>query len=353
MPYEAYCLTPTGEGVPCCSFQNAHDIDNLIQPHNNKIFNLPVFQHLQDVMDEGDIPPYPYCNNCLKKEASGGKSYRMMYERNRQKIDVPFEKNVLRHLDISFSNTCNLSCIMCSNIFSSKWNSIQKLFPAELADKKGNKPGNFTHTLTKKQIDEILEKCDNLITCSIKGGEPLYDKKTLYFLEKLARINSKVRIKINSNVTVPNIPLLKKFKNIELFASIDGIHKTYEYIRGWHDFKIISNNIEDLIKNDIPVRIVYTVSAWNLHNLKDTQTYFSNLGVIDTSAMTAGGWAVHYDLLGRERRDELINNLDLASLNFEVPFFMDRSILEIKEWKQTTEIMNKQRGINWEDIVNV
>ena len=179
MPYEAYCLTPTGEGVPCCSFQNAHDIDNLIQPHNNKIFNLPVFQHLQDVMDEGDIPPYPYCNNCLKKEASGGKSYRMMYERNRQKIDVPFEKNVLRHLDISFSNTCNLSCIMCSNIFSSKWNSIQKLFPAELADKKGNMPGNFTHTLTKKQIDEILEKCDSLITCSIKGGEPLYDKKTL------------------------------------------------------------------------------------------------------------------------------------------------------------------------------
>ena len=50
---------------------------------------------------------------------------------------------------------------------------------------------------------------------------------------------------------------------------------------------------------------------------------------------------------------DVINNLDLASLNFEVPFFMDRSILEIKEWKQTTEIMNKQRGINWEDIVNV
>ena len=102
---------------------------------------------------------------------------------------------------------------MCSNIFSSKWNTLKKSFPEELAIRKGNKPGNFTHSLNFKQIDELIEKCKDLVTCSIKGGEPLYDKKTLYFLERLAKINNKVHIKIITNCTIPNIPLLKKFEN--------------------------------------------------------------------------------------------------------------------------------------------
>jgi sulfatase maturation enzyme AslB (radical SAM superfamily) len=351
MPFEAYCLTSDGTGVPCCAFtSNPPEKEKIIQKHNSgDIFELPIFKILQESFEKGELPPDPYCKNCIRKEKLNKQSYRKNYEQRRERTPSPFEKNILKHLDISFSNTCNLSCVMCNNLFSSKWNSLRSNFPKDLFLAKGNRDFDFTHSLTFGEIDELVLKCKSLATCSIKGGEPLYDKKTLYFLEKLSKVNVDVNIKIITNATIPNLKLLKKFKNIHMYASVDGTGKTYEYVRGWHDFQIVSDNVKEMVDNGLEVDILHTTSAWNLHNLKDCHSYFmTEIGVRDFQAFPAGGWAVSYDLLGEDVRNKLLEGTD--HIQFMPGDFVPRKQQEINDFNKTTEILNRIRKMNWQDI---
>jgi len=113
----------------------------------------------------------------------------------------------------------------------------------------------------------------------IKGGEPLYDKRCISFLHKVAELNPAVRIVIVSNITTITprmLETLSKLENLELNFSIDGVGKVYEWIRGFSWNKLHENFMKLITLSNVKsVDINVSVSLWNVHILDQMVKHFS------------------------------------------------------------------------------
>lgn len=256
---------------PCCAIFSHED---TIEFSNIKQEAEEYIQNFRKLSYKNSIENHPLCKKCIDVESQGFTSQRL----RGQRVISPNRKyqyqKIIKRLDISFSNTCNLDCVMCRPIYSSKWNNIAEKMPHSLQSGTG-----ITSIKNKfmdyDTIDDIITKHGKTLeSVAIKGGEVFYDKRAKYFLEKLADVNPDIKIDITTNATVLDFDLIKKFKKISLTCSVDGIHEIYEYIRGY-DFKIIDDNLERLKKmENVSLWIAITVSYFNFHILPQTIKYF-------------------------------------------------------------------------------
>lgn len=168
------------------------------------------------------------------------------------------------HLDVNFSNVCNLKCRMCHFERSSEWRSDQKALSDAFHFVRP--PINQSEPL----IEIDFEKFKNLRAFVIKGGEPLFDKKTLAFLSRLAdserAASSVVTIFTNGVFVKKNIELLKKFKTLRLMFSFEGTGSLYQYIRGGEiDFDNFAENVSSAVSfENIHPCFMYTPQAYNI-----------------------------------------------------------------------------------------
>ena len=225
----------------------------------------------------------PTCSGCYSLEADGIPSKRTRYNKRNMGIygaevchnAVKTSSPRLVELDLSFSNLCNLNCVMCDSDYSSSWFSFDKQ-----ARSRGLEFRNFEKikpwSLSKSVIDQIVDSyAGTLRHIAIKGGEPLIDKKCLYFLKKLGAFknrNKNLTVYIQTNGTVINEEIMEALKglNSEISFSIDGLGGHYEWIRGYSFEKVMDNlnklnSLEDLRY----VYLHYTASAYNFHRIGD------------------------------------------------------------------------------------
>ena len=350
-PYESVCIHATGKLVPCSAFQ-PDTFDKNINDNIFNFYNTPAYQEVRDSLEKGFYPKA--CISCKKKDV-------LKIDLNRHRVNAELQKtNVepgkLKLLEISFSNTCNLACAMCSNRFSSKWNEHTKTAPQSILDLTEQKKV-FTNTLTYKEIDEILENSKDLLKVVIKGGEPLYDKKTLYYLENLVEINPNVNIRIVTNLTVYNEKLLKKFPNLILSVSIDGLDDVYNYIRGF-DFEIIKENFIKVSELNLKhVNINYTTTAYNMHQVSDTYLFFKNI-YEEYNNLNKFSWT---PLFARNTYF-YINNISKNDYNkakhrqaslINIPDYAVPSEKQLENFKLYTNYIDNIRGFSWSDIDKV
>jgi len=188
----------------------------------------------------------------------------------------------IKYLDISFSNQCNLGCVMCNSIHSSHWHQQEKSMPQKALNalKTHYDYNQFKPVVLQKEVlESILDNINDLELLIIKGGEPLYDKNCLTFLDKISNVKPTLKIRMVSNITTitkKTLETFSKLKDIEIFASIDGIGKTYEWIRGTN-FSNIDKNFQ-LLLNHPSISVLginFVLSIYNVGNIIDTINYFS------------------------------------------------------------------------------
>jgi molybdenum cofactor biosynthesis enzyme MoaA len=343
LPYSGYCITGDGRGAPCCSMSPFGDRHVSIKD----AFNLPIFQEARD--NENKWPEI--CRTCKRQEELYGGSHA-------SKIDLidPVD-NVISYLDISFGNTCNLNCVMCSNDYSTRWNTLNENMSDEMFNYISHNHTELKrkhiHQISYEEIDEILDHAKQLKQIVIKGGEPLWDKKSLYFLNKLKEINPNVMLKIISNITHIDIDLLTSFENMKVICSIDGIYDVYEWIRG-HPFKPVYENFKKLMSvksSNFSVGLNYTVSAYNLECLKDSFEFFSDLGLhwMEFGITVAMERHTHFRCIGKERFTRAMNEISkLNETNFDYNLTWDRDPTdEEKEmFSKFTSFMNNYRNVS-------
>jgi len=272
-----FFIAPNGVVSPCCSISTGEWTSELI--------SVDQFHTESKILDirrsskENNILNHPACKNCLKKEKLGQRSMRKVAEKVISYTSLKTTGDRLKRLDISFSNTCNLDCVMCRPEYSSKWIQLLEKMPDDLKIKT-YRNNIKNHYLTYEQIDEIIDKVGKTLeSVSIKGGEPLYDKRAIYFLKKLVDVNPYTKVSFTSNCTVIDFDLLSKFKDIHITASVDGIHEIYEYIRGTN-FATVSSNIKKLSQMDnVSVKIAYTASVFNFEIFPQSVKYWENIGI--------------------------------------------------------------------------
>jgi len=211
--------------------------------------------------------PVPTCHTCYDLE-QGNKGFgiisdRVFYIRELKDtvVDTCTQGNFnLQAIDVRWTNLCNFACVYCSPQFSSKWANELKV---------------VEHGPTQQQVDQfkqyVFDKAAQLKHVYLAGGEPLLMKENLELLLLLQKVNPKVNLRINTNLSKVNtqvFDLVCGFENVHWTVSIETIEQEFEYIRYgsmWTDFQ---DNLK-VIKN-----LNHKISFNMLHFLLNYQSIF-------------------------------------------------------------------------------
>ena len=280
------CVTAYGKATFCCMIndQGVNVTDDL------KNYNALIAPQRVPAQTPGDDGFLKVCRGCKVKEDAGVRSRRVRYIDKAKQDKIVDGK--LQYLDISFGNTCNQMCVMCSSAFSSQWRKTDLemkasgvSFREDTETQHGGKrvPNNWH--LSREKLDEIISLCDeNLVQVDIKGGEPVYDKSFEYFVAAIIKKSPKVRISISTNLTKlseSRLEFIKTIPHINFGLSIDGIGKNYEWVRGWHDWNIIDNNTRRLMSALQPSQnasVNFTLNRYNMKELLNVWNYVCSIG---------------------------------------------------------------------------
>lgn len=225
------------------------------------------------------------CRRCKNKEDRNLQSRRTRtWERKADMYGVDLakkyvlesSKSTIRHLEVSFSNLCNISCVMCSSEFSTTWFAHDKK-----AIEEGLQYRNFTgpfqslKRMTPQMMEEIFDHVENFDLIIIKGGEPTREPTCLEFLKRLngsSKRKKNLAVFLQSNGTRAPEDWMKDLEslNFEMGFSMDGWGQVFEWIRGTK-FDPFLKNFRDTQK--VPfvrsVSIDFTLSAYNCFHLPE------------------------------------------------------------------------------------
>lgn len=275
------CVTAYGAVNPCCmthgDFSQFSDISSLAEynSHDSNLKSAREYEFTNNWLKE--------CVTCKKKDDAGLISRKKKFSQWYPWIDDNFSHdnpNAIVHMDISFGNTCNQQCIMCSSQFSSKWTKDDAMLAEQYPFLERSVHNNWS--LTYNQIDQIVDLISEYTkVIEIKGGEPMVDKRYLYFISKAKEKNPDIIIHTitNGSYFTPNVlDILKQYSNLNFSVSIDGIGKSFDLIRGY-SFQEVETNFLNALR-ELPnskFKISYTVMKYNVDKLQEFYNWATDI----------------------------------------------------------------------------
>jgi molybdenum cofactor biosynthesis enzyme MoaA len=265
------------------------------------------------------------CESCVKMEGLGNESPRQ--ELNSFFSNKAYsEKDSMKieYLDISFSNECNMQCLMCSANYSSLW--------AKEADGNGKKVGVSEEIINSSSFENITR---DLKLVLIQGGEPLMSSSHIPFIDHLIEKSNAQDITLDyvTNFSIPITEKLvekwKKFKEVNLYISLEGIGVTYELTRPpqkWARQEKLFAQIKDLKKEDglnINLNLKTVIQILNIFDLKNIIEYFKaysdDLPMIPEFSLIDFPKHLCVSQLNKDKRRDLVQKYRkyLDTLNFD------------------------------------
>lgn len=178
-------------------------------------------------------------------------------------ITSPIGKPYLRNLQIQITDACNERCIHC-------------YLPNDKKDR--------CKALSKEQILDILHQYREMEGLKIvfSGGEILLHPHLFNILEECRRLNLMILLQSNIvTLTEADIERLKELNvfnmQVSLYSTDERIHETITRRKG--SFAKTKQNLELLIKHDIPAMISCPVMAVNFSTVKELYRYAKENGL--------------------------------------------------------------------------
>lgn len=247
-PSQELVVTSLGEVAPCCTYRGpTFQIQDALGS-STQILNRS-YKGLDDIFAQEAIPLG--CRNCFRRESKGLISKRLKLK-GRPGAST-------KHLEVSFSNLCNLDCVMCNAHFSSKLKNFHLQFlNAESDSLRGHHRHYFgearNYGLTEEETRNLALQLESIESIEVLGGEPMLFKHLECFFQTLLEVNPDIRdIGFVTNGTTLNedlFTLLKKFKKSRLIfnLSVDATGDLYRYIRGG-DFSKVDSTARRLVSD--------------------------------------------------------------------------------------------------------
>ena len=288
---KAFCMLPWvhlyvsqfGTVAPCCvtPWDEDQSLGNVNRQSIDEIWNGPEMRLLRKKMlkDQKD----KRCWQCYENESNGLKSHRQIanfcYD---DKLDwvastksngfAPDSKPI--YWDIRISNLCNFKCRICGHYASSKW----------FEDAKAIDQTSFSNRLeySMDDFDDVLGQLEKYVVdveeVYFAGGEPVIMEEHYRILDMLIaheRFDVKLRYSTNfSETSFKGRDIFqdwKKFKDVNLHASLDGTNKRGELQRSGQNWKKAVENRERLLREcpHVDFLITSTLSVFNVFHLPD------------------------------------------------------------------------------------
>jgi len=239
---------------PCCAYQTQQLIPTL-----EDFLTGSEIQMLRTNMVSGTEPD-PGCFNCSIPESMGLTSIR------KQLLNKPWanaDKKIYT-LEIFFSNTCNLGCVMCYANVSS--------YAAEERYQAGIIPIRMPAIDNIQLALDTMDQLPDLKSVTFIGGEFFLVKRNVEILDKIIQRN--IQCTITTNATVLTEPLLKKLQhiqNLEIIISVDGTDSVYNFMRYPAEWDTLIRNV-DVLRARISWAKYHTntvVQPLNIQNLHE------------------------------------------------------------------------------------
>lgn len=278
----------------------------------SQFWNNQNFTEYRKLLDKGEWPED--CSLCKNNEANNIKSMRQDYSVDLSNYNPDTGKvnfTGLKHVELRFSNACNMACLHCSDVYSSQWGSRLKNYVPDEIDKeynleqllktqhrvwwperdrnasKGIKdpgPAKFFDTNIDLKTDHVLKIAEdlnknfpNIEKIDFAGGEVLYQKQFFPCLHKLAEHPNAKNILIffhsnfNADFDVQDLSdALKPFGRSKIMISVDAGTNIYPYFRDGSWEKLTENLRKFNKVNDFTeIDAVCTTSAYQIMDIEN------------------------------------------------------------------------------------
>jgi len=278
---------------------------NLIKPSD--ILNSNGFKNHRLEMMSGNWSSG--CHLCKDVEQSNaGRSMRADYSAIEDDYDVTtgaIKFTGLRHVELRFSNACNMACLHCSEVYSSGWMSKLKHYNADKEDWSNNliqltktmhrssPDDDMSISISIEEMTEIVNDLNdnfpNIEKVDFAGGEVLYQKQFFPCLELLGQHpNAKnMTLCFHSNFNAKFDPvrlyeLLSVFGKVTIMLSIDSGRNIYPYFRtgNWDVLKSNVDTFKALDKRKkMDINLVCTTSVYQIMDIENIIESFLSLDI--------------------------------------------------------------------------
>lgn len=367
-PYLGMTIDPKGWINLCCNVTDREHFGVTISQIDDltDFFVSSQYKKVRDQVKnvgieniDGDI-----CRVCRLAREGGYRAEIDTYDlKTRRKYFEPVPTKI-RYLEVTTSNTCNQTCVMCSSYFSTKWKSLESSFHnMDLDLDRGE--GTDTFMMSEDDINKIMKILPDLKMLQIKGGEPFADKRNLRIARELAKVNPDCELTITSNfqkVSDEWFEVLSQLNNVCAGASIDGIGQTFNWIRGG-DFDEVENNLLRF-KNEVKPKALNVnscISVYNIFQMKEMwERYkgfnYNNYNVVTDPVYLKPGlfkkeqlWGIIHDQFGTLDHPAISPNLKNCSIILEEEG-EEKYKFRKKQFSWWTSRMNEVRGFDIFDL---
>lgn len=269
-----FCTVPFVEGFSGygSAFRNCCAADPQIESLPGQTFaEWNQDQRLQQFRQRMLINQWlPECHRCQHQEQESGHSFRSAVNLATDHTDKNFGVWPSRW-NLKFGNICNLACWSCdeqaSSVIAQHKKSIN-ILPVDFEDPELQFQQNWPAL-----EQDVLHSYDyhDVVTLTLVGGEPMYNRTVSVFLQKLIDLGlaARTRLEFHTNGTKINQKLLAKdtWNYICVFLSLDAVGPKAEWLRygcRWHD---IESNIGLFRQVADYVEVHCTLSILNINDL--------------------------------------------------------------------------------------
>jgi MoaA/NifB/PqqE/SkfB family radical SAM enzyme len=324
LPFTHLNLRANGRAQVCCAWEGGlwqDDVPFSVYTHSLPAIwsSAPMLAVRRDMIAGKEIPG---CDYCHRIERQGGTSKRMLenqewvtktggdeslsldaFVRRSIETDHRLEGPASYHLEVG--NLCNLKCRMCNGLSSSRiaHDSVHSKWAAGWAEPlDAPETGRFTapgHWFQQREflLNELLKEPGRLKSLYLVGGEPLLVREVATILETLVKagVARNVTLCFNTNGTIAKprwLDLAGEFRQLQLWFSIDGYGRLFEYIRYPAKWGKLVENIESLRR--LPNAVCSVSIAAQAYNILQITELFRFLDSIDLPFGAASVVYPHY-----------------------------------------------------------
>ena len=364
-PSSGMTIDPQGNIQMCCSSDDKWARKKITEIDSLESYWLESKEYIElrnRMATKNSIVDIPECYNCHKL-VDGLRTEQASYK----DFDIKSPLSI-KYLEVTFSNICNQSCVMCSPYFSTKLVKLHKQTGYMGAEKAA------LWTLSDESIGKIMDVLPGLEVIQIKGGEPFADRNNLRILERLLLVNPECKVIIITNGTSFSKEFIKVFqgmKNVTISLSIDGTDDVYKWVRGT-DF---NNTIESVNmfyeETGHRFHVQTAITAYTLSSTIDIHSQlspldsiraFSFINIVDDPDFLSPAMLDDDDF--DNELSKIVNyfgalpwyirqNLLIKNLYFTTPYVDGEREKLMKAFMNRTKIFNKFRGFNIEEHVPV
>lgn len=326
----------------------------------NDIRNSDTFNQVRLDMVNGIEPVQ--CHRCYETERSGGQSKRL-YENKKfgwsedmaiVNKDGSLTNSPIRFVELRLGNTCNLACVTCNSISSSKWIADEKKLEKKLQWFDSYPVETLKWYEDENFYVELSEQLHNVEKIYINGGEPLLVKQHKVLLKRLIAMDvaKNIELEYSTNLTITDPEIMKlwnEFKFVLVQVSIDAVGELNDWIRYGSKFESIQSNLEWFVANkssNAHLLGCQTISALNATCISEMEEFLSQYGITSTINPVYNPSYFSAKVLTEKERNAILESLvtvrSIQSINTM------KSWLEINPYDESERIKLKEfiSGLN-------